>query len=87
MKCDSRRVSEQKQAPVFDQSSGGTCSSDRCYPKLPLVDAECAGLTRAFSSPWEIVPDGGGMLSSAAWLAPREQTDARASTRSFSRTR
>ena len=60
---------------VVFSGGGGTCPSDRCYPKLPLVDAACAGPTTAFSSPWEIIPDGGGLLSSAAWLAPREQTD------------
>ena len=75
MECDSRHVPEQKQAPAFDRSSGGTCPNDRCYPKLPLVDAAWAGPNTAFSSPWEIIPDGGGLLSSAAWLAPREQTD------------
>ena len=51
------------------RAGGGTCPSDRCYPK-PSPSA-CA-VAQSFSVP---IADGGGLHSTAAWLVPQEGVD------------
>lgn len=59
----------------------GTCPGDLCYPKLveqacaatPASPPACAGRDKAgLCVP---IPDGGGVCSTAAWLAPQSSAD------------